>query len=474
MKKAVGITTGVIAIAAGAWLGASWYTGTRIETRAQQRLEDLNRGLAEVLRKNPLNVTTVFYERGLLSTQARYAVHDQKGHTTEFDVRISHGPLPLAGLAKGHWEPSRAFIEAELVRNPQMEKLWAATKDQNPLQIEVVAGYRQRLQIDAAVAAVSVNEPDLVIASDRMTLQAKLDRKTRTFDGRFDIPMIASQGKGVDVKAVNFGGKLAGHMGNFEIPVGEGELHIGQIDVKLSEQGAIVRLDNARAWVNAAEDAKFVRGEFGRSMDRLIVNDTPLGGLETRFTLSQLQGESLKHVVALLAQAFKHGIDKTELDNDTKTELGLQLMGRATTLLDGQPTIAIDPVAWKNDKGESRVQISLTMGRPMVSPGKADLFLAQLFRSGKAELKLSPPMLHEAATSLQKVMNGLPGQKQMEDLNPAVDRILAFLKENELVIEKDGLLVAELSMQASKLTLNGKPFDPATLKNLDKLKGAQP
>src|SRR3546814_20035325 len=47
MKKAVGLTTGVIVVLAAGWLGATWYTGKRIEAETPARLAEVNQKLAD-------------------------------------------------------------------------------------------------------------------------------------------------------------------------------------------------------------------------------------------------------------------------------------------------------------------------------------------------------------------------------------------------------------------------------------------
>src|SRR3546814_693789 len=112
MKKAVGITAGVVIVLAAGWLGATWYTGKRIEAEAPARLEEVNQKLADVLSGMGFGVTIkqISYERHFFASQARYGVSLAKGPdspedlpqgTAEFVSQIQHGPFPKDAIARG-------------------------------------------------------------------------------------------------------------------------------------------------------------------------------------------------------------------------------------------------------------------------------------------------------------------------------------------------------------------------------------
>jgi len=96
MKKIIWLPLAVVVLAA-AWLGATWYTGTRVE-------EQINRGIAfanENWAKNDAEfaprIKTASYERGLFSTHARYTLTANvlsPDQAPEIDVTIWHGPFP--------------------------------------------------------------------------------------------------------------------------------------------------------------------------------------------------------------------------------------------------------------------------------------------------------------------------------------------------------------------------------------------
>ena len=115
MKKSVAITLGVVIVGAGSWVGATWYTGKRIEESSQRRLAEVNEKLAKVTPLFGLRIDQIKYERGLFSTQARYGLSLLKNDKSldvlpdgmiEFDATIEHGPFPKGALARGALAPS--------------------------------------------------------------------------------------------------------------------------------------------------------------------------------------------------------------------------------------------------------------------------------------------------------------------------------------------------------------------------------
>ena len=108
MKKSVAITLAVVIVGAGSWVGATWYTGKRIEESAQRHLAETNEKLAKITPLFGLRIDQIKYERSLFSTQARYGLSFVKNDKSpqempdgmiEFDAKIEHGPFPKSALA---------------------------------------------------------------------------------------------------------------------------------------------------------------------------------------------------------------------------------------------------------------------------------------------------------------------------------------------------------------------------------------
>ena len=165
MKKSVAITLAVVIVGAGSWVGATWYTGKRIEESTQQRLAEANEKLAKLTPLFGLRIDQIKYERGLFSTQARYGLSFVKNDKTpddmpagmiEFDTRIEHGPFPKSALARGAIAPKLAFVHAELAKTDNVKPVFELTKDVSPLVSDAVVSFGGHTASTARIAPVKV------------------------------------------------------------------------------------------------------------------------------------------------------------------------------------------------------------------------------------------------------------------------------------------------------------------------------
>ncbi|OZI43014.1 hypothetical protein CAL21_19595 [Bordetella genomosp. 4] len=151
MKKVVGITTGVVVIAVAGWLGATWYTGKRIQTEEPVRLTELNKELATALGGTGFGVTIsqISYDRHFFSSDVRYGIQltkvpgeeaPPKG-MVEIVGRIEHGPFPKGALARGQWLPKLAFVHSEVASNDLVKPLFELTKGVSPLVGDTILSY---------------------------------------------------------------------------------------------------------------------------------------------------------------------------------------------------------------------------------------------------------------------------------------------------------------------------------------------
>jgi uncharacterized protein YdgA (DUF945 family) len=131
MKKIRAIILILLALAA-VWLGATWYTGTRVEAVSSDIIARINENWAEYPMPNGvLNLRQVSYERGLFSSQGHFvltlaptfASSSQEEQLLEFDMQIWHGPFPLAALQEGSFLPRQYQTNIELKATGIVEKI---------------------------------------------------------------------------------------------------------------------------------------------------------------------------------------------------------------------------------------------------------------------------------------------------------------------------------------------------------------
>jgi uncharacterized protein YdgA (DUF945 family) len=141
MKK-IWITLVVIVVLIAAWLGAAWYTGTRIQAQTSDIVARLNTAWATSsawASNNPrvmrIQIKQLDYKRGWLSSHARWAITSslqENEPLMEYDVTLSHGPLPLAALWRGNFLPQQYQAHIEMLADGPLKMVVGALMGGKP------------------------------------------------------------------------------------------------------------------------------------------------------------------------------------------------------------------------------------------------------------------------------------------------------------------------------------------------------
>ena len=139
MKKIIWLPV-LIVVLVVAWLGTSWYGGKRVEDKLNEQIGLMNEmWAASGGPKERIQIKQISYERGLLSTHARYALtigalpSDQ---SPEIDLTVRHGPFP------GGLTPRKFALHAELVSAGILKTVSdTAMGGKPPLAIDAACAY---------------------------------------------------------------------------------------------------------------------------------------------------------------------------------------------------------------------------------------------------------------------------------------------------------------------------------------------
>ncbi len=155
----------MVIVGAGSWVGATWYTGKRIEESSQRHLAEANEKLAKITPLFGLRIDQLKYERGLFSTQARYGLSFVKSDNTpdgmpagmvEFDASIEHGPFPKSALARGAIAPKLAFVHSEIAKTDNIKELFELTNNVSPLAGDAIVSFGGFATSTARIAPVKI------------------------------------------------------------------------------------------------------------------------------------------------------------------------------------------------------------------------------------------------------------------------------------------------------------------------------
>ncbi|HEY0294840.1 MAG TPA: YdgA family protein [Bordetella sp.] len=339
MKKSA-VVGGVVVVLVAAWLGATWYTGKRLEAEAPARLDELNQRLAQSLPDYGLKFEQISFERGFFSSHARYGLTMVgKGRTPDqpavpagvlqFDAVAYHGPLPLQALAHGSLMPQLAWVHGEVVQTDGLKDVFEATHGKTPLWSDTAFSYGGDTHGTGGVAPFDFVFQGHKAAFGGMQVQSSYTRSTQGLQSTMVFPSLTLEGA---------------DLGN------------GQLSIKTDMQ-----------------------------------------------------------------------------------------------------SLVIDPLVWKNDKGEGRAVVTVTGQVP--PPGAQGDAAKPVIQSVSARVVLSKPMLGELGSRYLAAMQGMSPQ----DADHQAARQLAGLSgvgQMLGLVRNDGdNLVSELQYANGKLSLNGRERD---------------
>lgn len=250
MKKAVGITAGVIVIAVAGWLGTTWYTGKRIEAEAPAQLTQLNEELAKILGHTGFGVAVeqMSYERHFFNSDVRYGIkltavpgdEEPPKQRVEIVAHVEHGPFAKSALARGQWAPKLAFIHSEVASTDDLKPVFELTKGVSPLVAETVVSYNGDTDGSATIAPFEFTKDGQSVKFSGATSEGKYLRATKQSIGTVNVAQLAIRAL-EDEELVN--AQLNGismdidtRMGQFDFSIGKSSAKIDTVNIEVQQQ----------------------------------------------------------------------------------------------------------------------------------------------------------------------------------------------------------------------------------------------
>ncbi len=469
MKKSVAITLGVVIVGAGSWVGATWYTGKRIEADSQRYLAQANEKLAKITPLFGLRIDQLKYERGLFSTQARYGVSfvkndkgldDMPAGMIEFDANVEHGPFPKSALARGAIAPKLAFVHTEIARTDNLKPVFELTKDVSPLVSDAFISYGGNATSTAVIAPVAVTHDGNALDFSGMRMEGTFDRATQAVTAHGVMDKLSVDGtKGRDPVQITLAGltlDVDSRMGKFGISMGDSNLKIKRLDVLRPSEDIKVALDNFGYGVKLSEDDKTINVQATYQTGDIAVNDVALGNGQAVIKLARLDGQAVKQLSDTynqLVRQYMLGAD----DEGLKDEQFDALLDNAGKLLAGNPSFSIDPLSWKTAKGESKVTFSLDLANPAnakdLTPQE---IVVQAIKKIDASLVISKPMIQDLMVQYAIKKEGVSAEQAATEADEQM-RQMAGMAEMFNVGKNDGdNIVGKFTFADGMGDLNGQ------------------
>ncbi|WP_170948577.1 DUF945 family protein [Bordetella genomosp. 5] len=429
MKKSVAITSGVVIVLAGAWLGATWYTGKKIESRMQEDLLRANEELKVLAPPLGLRIEQIKYERGFFSADAEYALRSDlpksvgegpSNQELRFKTHIQHGPFPAGAISRGKLMPQLAFVHAELAQTDLLKPVFELTKGATPLWADTLVSYQGKARTEGAIAAIQYSDDKGMIDFSGAQFSGDFDRKTRTgavhLQSQQVLLNIKEGGSPVNIKLAELSVDAESRQGKFGISIGKSGMKIKRIEADDVNSETKFAVTDFAYDVDIGETDTHVQGSGAYRVGNVNVRNLDFGGGELAVKLENLDGKAVQNLNDVYTKMLRGVMSGTSTEGGLDGYTGdmAMVMGAGTTLLAGNPTIKVEPLSWKTDKGESRFTLAVTLAKPTSIDLPRNELARQLIKSVDARLTLNKPMVNDIATKVLQTQGVEPAAAKRE------------------------------------------------------------
>ncbi|HHR6028388.1 TPA: YdgA family protein [Providencia alcalifaciens] len=406
MKKSL-VAVGVIVALGAVWTGASWYTGSKVEAELNKVITNSN----AFITANDPSADVVFklenYKRGVFSSQADIVITSTASadENIVFKADISHGPLPLSQVAKFNLMPKLGAVNVELANTKATKELFEATKGKPFMHGSAVIGYSKN--VDSSIELIPLEYTkedgkfsfsgakfDIATGSDLSTVDASLVTDSLVISSTKEEGTITMKGMKLvsNVKKSQHG-----------FYTGIQSFVIADTDVNIPETKFSFKDLNVSSDTSINGDD--VKGNLSYKISDVKALEQNLGSGELTVAIEKLDAKALGQFVEQYNKALAEGL-ATGNPTEASEKIAMQMM--TTTLpelMKSKPVFTVSPFYWKNEAGQSSIDLSVTFNKwnqdeitALAMQNKVDEAFKQLITSFDFSMKLNKPMVIESMT----------------------------------------------------------------------------
>lgn len=465
MKKPLFAVVGLVAAAAAAYIGGSYYVGGRVQQELRAQADRVTTQLPFV------RITEQGYDKGLFSAtrtvtmkfgcersqEAAAAGMPPKSFELTVREHIQHGPL-IGGSSWG-----AASIQSELVLPPEAEQVVAQMfGNQKPLTVTTTVGfdrqYTSRLESPRARLEAPGGQ-QFVWQGVQATFSGDSDGESV----RYEINMPGfevsdkNQGARMTLSELRWKGEGRRVGDSLWVMAGKDEGQIGLME--MSMRLPLTATGEVRPFLFALTDLKFA-AEATVDQNLLTSQATVLGTgsfdgtkldkLEMAASLKRLHVPSYQNLMSnLMKQSFSCGEDE---DVDPQAMLAA-MQADLMKLLPHDPEYALDKLAV--EYGGKRGELSYAFGVKGVTEADAQLPpMALLMTKGQARADVKLPIVWIEQLLNQAPIRATGTAPEPEMLNAMIDQ---FADQGYVVRDAEHV-AASVRFAGGTLELNGKPL----------------
>lgn len=462
MKKSTGFLA-AIAVVVVAYVGATWYVGKQARQTIEYAVEQANgrmarAGVARALMAQPMahsaKLTVAEYRRHVFSSDIVYSLQlqDDKGQTHEFLLgdHLQHGPFPLNAVLAGKLAPMLAFSQTRLLPSAATQGWFDSLDGQHPLTGVTHVGFGGSATSDWVFKPVNVVEQDEVLKFSGGVVQAVFDNNftDSSVVGGFDLIDYSNRSgdarflaKDISFQYENKSEDNAAHMSSTS--------RVAHLGLELADQEPLT-LQGVAMRVSSDQAGDLLGGAVHYDFGRIQSGSIDLGSFSLEAKGRDVSMSALSELTSVYeALSDRHGPDNTYWQLSSSE--AVQLQEKALAVLATNPVLAIDPVVWKNNQGESRAKLTLELTRPAQVEGvvSIDMLMQQMLHALELELSIDKAMFVEAMVRLQGVANKTEAAALYDEF---ANRLHTF----GLVSATDPAAVAKIVYRDSQVDVNGK------------------
>lgn len=451
MKKSTAVVA-VVAALVLAYGGASWYIGKQAQTKVTQAVEEANQKLITVLGPDfsgeDLKISILEYQRGIFSSDVKYSLQlrDADGEAIELLLQddLQHGPFPWGALASGTLKPLLAYSQSKLIPTETL-KPWFDSAKGEPMQVRTSIGLGGEGVSDWRFAPVDLAKDDVRISFSGADLNMNFagNWEEGTADGGFALLDIKDDTGQLLIRDVVLESNAKRNDEN--VLQSESKASVGLVQVSGSEL-ADVELGKLEVALSSEQQGDIIDGDLRYTFGSVKASGMDLGTIGLRVSATGLDAKVLGELAALLEQS-----DPEEVGMGT--EASGALAAKFVELFKTAPSISIDPLSWRNDKGESRLILNVDL-----KDGSAqEAEIAELAYLDKANLDvtISRDMFLRLFSQAQGGEGG--DAEAMESFGGMLfDQYTARLHGAGLVAQESGDIAIKISYTDGNIDLNGQ------------------
>ncbi|MCW7762791.1 YdgA family protein [Photorhabdus luminescens] len=463
MKKSL-VAVGIIVALGAAWTGASWYTGKQIEKRIDQSISRANAEMKKAFPETSLMLQSKDFHRGVFSSDVRIVLTTKDGVKNakikpgeEISIKsvIDHGPFPLAQVKKLTLIPSLASVHSELENNETLKPLFAITKGKSLFTSDSRVSYSGSVISDVDLIPVDFeqNGAKFNFSGAKLTSDLSRDLKEISLAIKSDQLAINKNNENFLVKGIDL--NLSNKKGKFDIYIGDQSIKIQEVSLKgIGNEDMI--LSGVKIDSNIGEDETNLKGKITYSLDGLKLKNIDFGSGQFVITADRLDGEAVRK----FTQAYNDATAKSLSSDAADTAIIDAVASNLPVLLKNNPQFGIEPLTWKNAKGESTINYQVSLknlpkDKSSLYSMKTEEAIRALIQNMSLNVTLPRPMMIEFSTQ-SMIVNGMDKAKAEQN---AEQQIKQFEQLGQLfkitTVDKDAISI-KFNYADGNVEMNGK------------------